>query len=752
MYSLRVLRFVRSRLLPIFIALLLGLVWATGYGYLRLHQQLPPALEGLDLWVEGEVVGLPRVNERSQGFMLQVLKLELPDEAAHQLGDLVTTQSLQRLRINWYKNWREVRPGERWRLLLRLKRPHGFANPGGFDYQGWLFQQGVGATGYVREHEGNHRFAAANYFHEPLDQWRYQLYQRLFERFKEDPLKGLLMALLMGERKDVDNEQWQLLSQTGTNHLFVISGLHVGFVALCAYLVFFNLSRWLLLGPPRIAAQQVAVVAALLAACAYAAIAGFSLPTQRALIMLVVMLAGRLLRRKVNVWHSFFMALLLVLLWDPLAPQAVGFWLSFGAVGSLLYAFGKRTDSRGFWWRWLRPQWVVFIAFLPVLLFFFQQASLVSPLANIIAIPVVGFILVPLCVLLVLLDVAWQITGLELFDYLAGQLSWAASWCLDVMVAFLRLLADLPAGQWQNALSLGALLCALGGILLLLSPRGVPARWLAVFCFLPLFMGADNRPHFGSFEVTVLDVGQGLSVHVATRNHHLIYDVGARFNDNFDAASSVILPYLRQQGITSLDRVIVSHGDNDHAGSLPVLLAEIPVNEVISGASRAVAQRADVIPCQDDFSWQWDGVTFHLMQVEALFWNKENNRSCVLKVSSNKLSLLIPGDIESSGEAELLKKYGETLQADVLVAPHHGSLTSSGDAFLSQVKPFAVIVSSGYRNRFGHPHHKILARYQKHNIEMVNTAHEGAIQVTNGQSGKRPQLMLYRQTFRRYWF
>jgi len=445
-----------------------------------------------------------------------------------------------------------------------------------------------------------------------------------------------------------------------------------------------------------------------------------------------------------------------VLLWDPLAPQGVGFWLSFGAVGSLLYAFGLRTHSRGFWWRWIRPQWVVFVAFFPVLLFFFQQVSLVSPLANVIAIPVVGFVLVPLCVLMVGAEIVVQITGLGVFETLVNQLSFAASFGLELIVELLRLLAEIPGGQWVSTLSVWALLCALAGVLLMLSPCGLPARWLALFCFLPLFVGPDNKPPSGYFEMTVLDVGQGLAVQISTRNHHLVYDVGARFNANFDAASAVILPYLRQRGIRSLHRVIISHGDNDHAGSLPMLLAELPVDDVMSGASGKVSEREDVMPCQAGFSWQWDQVTFELMQTESLFWNKENNRSCVLKVSTQNMSVLVPGDIETRAEVALVKKYGEALQADVLLAPHHGSLSSSSDVFLNQVQPSVVIVSSGYRNRFGHPHPKVMARYQERQINVLNTANEGAIRVSNRQAELEPEagpvIESYRHEFKRYWF
>jgi len=731
------------RSVSIFLPLMLGLLWASGYGYLGLKQLLPFDLEGVDVWVEGEVVGLPVERERSQRFELKVITVELSGQPVE--------LSLQKVRINWYQTSLTVKPGERWRFLLRLKRPHGFANPGGFDYQGWLFQQSIGATGYVRKHEDNHQLAAAGY-RQLLDQWRYLLYQRLSERLENYPNKGLMLALLMGERGDISNSQWQLLSRTGTNHLFVISGLHVGFVALCAYLVFFNLSRLLLIGPPHIAAQQVGVCSALICSFAYAGMAGFSLPTQRALIMLVVMLAGRLLRRRVNIWHSYLMALLLVLLWDPLAPQSVGFWLSFGAVGSLMYAFSLRTDSRGIWWRWLRPQWVVFVAFIPVLLFFFQQVSLISPLANVVAIPVVGLFMVPVCVFMAVLEIVLQFTGSSWIEGLARLFSWLSSYSLSLLILFLNLLAELPFAQWKSSLSVWGLALAIAGVLLLLAPRGLPARWLALCCFLPIFISNDNQPSIGAFEMTVLDVGQGLSVHISTRHHHLIYDVGARFNANFDVSSAVILPYLRKRDIESLDRVVISHGDNDHAGSLPVLLAGMPVTQVISGASQVVDNSIETISCQDDFSWQWDEVTFLLMQADQSLWSNENNRSCVLKISSKNFGVLISGDIEAAAERGLLEKYGETLQVDVLLAPHHGSQSSSSAALLDQVKPNLVIVSSGYRNRFGHPHPKVVARYQQRQIEVINTAEQGAITLSSQERQIEPVVESYRQEFKRYWF
>lgn len=726
------------------IPLCFGLLWASVYGYLGLSQQLPEELEGVDVWVEGTVSGLPKVTARSQRFEFDINKVESSEGVYQHLN-------LQKIRVNWYQRDMLVLPGERWRLLVRLKRPHGFANPGGFDYEGWLFRQGIGATGYVRGDDKSHRIIPPGY-RNLLDQWRHKLLAGLSNHLVHNPNKGFLLALLIGERSEIDDEQWQLLSTTGTNHLFVISGLHVGFVALCGYVLFFQLSRLLLLGPPRIAAQQVGAIGALLTSCCYAAIAGFSLPTQRALIMLVVMLLGRLCRRQINVWHSFCLALLLVLLWEPLAAHSPGFWLSFGAVGSLLYAFSHRTDSTGFWWRWIRPQWVVFIAFVPVLLFFFQQASLVSPLANILAIPVVGFVIVPLCLLVVMLQILAELSNAVIFYQAVDGLLKLTSFSLSQVFTYIQWLAEMPWAKWTHVISLWSLLPALAGVLLLLAPPGLPARWLGWFCFLPLFTGIETAPDSGGFEVAVLDVGQGLAVVVRTENYQLLYDTGARFSKSFDAASAVVLPYLRQQGVNQLDKLVISHGDNDHAGALPQLLENIEVSEIISGASATKTIGLEALACEGGKSWRWDGVHFELMRAERNVWDNENNRSCVLMIRSEQMAVLVSGDIETAGEVSLIRHYGDGLRADVLLAPHHGSKTSSSENFLDAVRPEIVIFSSGYRNRFGHPHPKVVARYRQREIEMLNTSEVGAVRIFANPEIPLLEIEKYRESFPRYWF
>ena len=270
--------------------------------------------------------------------------------------------------------------------------------------------------------------------------------------------------------------------------------------------------------------------------------------------------------------------------------------------------------------------------------------------------------------------------------------------------------------------------------------------------FLPIFATAESAPQHGQFEVMVLDVGQGLAVLVRTEKHQLLYDTGARFSESFDAASAVVLPYFRQQGVHKLDTLVISHGDNDHAGALPQLLEGTKVENIVSGASADKIIGFEANACESGKSWRWDGVHFELMQAERAVWRNENNRSCVLSVRNQQMTVLLPGDIESEAERALINHYGEALRADVLLAPHHGSLTSSSESFLETVQPKVGIFSSGYRNRFGHPHAKVVARYRRHEIEILTTAETGAIRIFSVPGEPSPGIEKYRQRFRRYWF
>lgn len=738
--SVLVLVSLKYKPIQVFGALSFGLIWGLLYGSLCLQQKLPENMENVDLLVTGQVIGLPKTSSSAtsvarQRFDFKVKTLLLPDDDA-------TEAAVKQIRINWYQTETPVNPGEIWQLRVRLKRPHGLANPGAFDYESWLVRRGINATGYVRKDAANQRLESAG-VRAPVDRARFFLYQRL-QSLSDYRYPGILLALLMGERSGVSSDLWQTFSATGTNHLFVISGLHVGFVALCSYFLVRQLSRIVVIGAPVIAAQQVAALFAILVSACYCALAGFALPTQRALIMLVVMMSAKVLKRQVHVGDSFIIALLFVLLWDPLAPRSLGFWLSFGAVGTLIAGFSGRTAQRSIWWRWGRPQWVIFVSFIPFLLFFFSQFSVISPLANSIAIPAVGLAVVPLCLL-----------GGLLLAVLGDSAQWffyGADFCLGVLVPLLQWMAGWPLAVVQLNPSGTALVLAGFGVLLVLAPAGLPARWLAILLFLPLLV--DNRGTLsdGAYKITVFDVGQGTSVLLETRNHRLLYDVGPGFSDSFNSAGMVLLPFFQRSLIRYVDRIVVSHSDNDHAGSLSYLISAVEFGDVISGSELPEFDKTKLVACQSGQSWQWDGVMFQLMQAERSAWTNENNRSCVLKVDNTHVSLLLTGDIESEAERSLVRQFGSQLASNIMLAPHHGSRTSSGQAFLQAVSPQLALFTVGYLNRFGHPKADVLDRYHRLGIETMDTIRSGAITIGVEFDDSSITIEQYRDQRTGYWF
>ncbi len=714
-------------------ALVIGLLWGFSYGWLGLQAILPDHLEGQELRVVGQVAGLPVQTERYQHFTMDVSEARLD-------GDGAIFENFNRIRINWYSLAQPVKPGEVWQFKVKLKRPHGLANPGTFSYETWLFRHGINATGYVRKDPENRRLATP-LFGRWIDRFRFNAFRELDSVLHETRYGALLSTLMLGQGSQLGAGQWALFTRTGTNHLFVISGLHVGFVALCAYLLAWHVSRLLLLGPPRFAAQRVATVAALIGAGGYCAMAGFSLPTQRAFIMLLVMLGGKLLQRRMNIWQGYSVALLIVLLLDPLAPQSGGFWLSFVAVGGLLLAFQGHTRQTGFWWQWVRPQWVVFLVLMPILVVYFQQVSLVGPLANLLAIPVVGFVVVPLSLLGGLLTLV-HVAAAQFVFQCADQI-------LGVVMAYLEFL-----DQWawiSQAVQLDGptAVFALCGALLLMLPAGLPARSLGIVCLLGLFVKHPEPLAPQSYRVLVFDVGQGFAALVQAPGHNLLYDTGPKFSDRFNAAEAVILPYLRQQGISRVDRLVVSHGDQDHAGAIEPLLQGMMIDAVISDAELHLEHAAR--SCSSAQHWQWGGVEFTLMSAVADARTNANNSSCVLRISNGQHAVLLAGDIESRAEFDLVRQFGERLKVDILMAPHHGSLTSSSEWFLNRVRPKHVVVSSGYRNRFGHPHPKIVQRYNERDIVQHRTARDGAILFEFDATSELPKISAYRRQARRYW-
>ncbi len=708
-----------------------GLLWALVYGHWLLDDALAPALEGHDLTVIGTVTDLPERRPRTTRFLFDIQRVT---------AGAAPGQVPARVRLSWYGEAPALVPGARWRLQVRLKRPNGYSNPGGLDYEAWLFRHRIRATGYVRHAVAAQRLPPAPARPgEALARARQRLAGELDAALDGAPHAGILKALAIGVRSGISEADWDTLRRTGTGHLVAISGLHIG---LLAGLVFFAVRRlWAALPGLvlRVPAPVAAAWAGLLAGLGYAALAGFSLPTQRALIMIALVMAAVVLRRAPRAGHALASAALGVLILDPLAVLAPGFWLSFGAVAVILYAQAGRLGRGNAWWRWGRVQWAVALGLLPLLLTLFQAASLVSPLANLVAVPVVSLLVIPPV-----------LAGTALLPWVPGLAAaalHAAAWLLAVLWHLLAGLAALPWAQWTGpAPDSAALVLATAGMALLLAPRGLPGRWLGLCMLLPAAVPQPLRPAPGEAWFTLLDVGQGLSAVVRTAHHTLVYDTGPRFPSGFNAGDAVVVPFLRHAGVGHLDLLLVSHGDMDHRGGAPAVRAAYPA-PVLTSAPRRL--RAPTRRCHAGLQWRWDGVRFRVLHPRGAA-ARGNNRSCVLRVDAGADSVLLPGDIEAGAERALLAR-GAPLRADILVAPHHGSTTSSTPAFVAAVAPQAVVFPVGYRNRYGFPKPSILARYAAQGVERFDSARDGAITYRLGGAPGLDPPERFRRASHRYW-
>lgn len=722
----------------------IGFLWAWFRASLLLSNGLPVEFEGQDILVEGIVSELPQVDERGIRFVFEVEKA-LPRTLHKSLDKNMPVLELGRIRLSWYGRQQTIIPGERWRFMVRLKRPWGMMNPGSFDYEAWLFQRGIRATGYVRSSKGtntenNIRLADSPWSY-PVQKLRDSLRGRLAQTLEDNPFRGIITALALGDRQAMTARQWEVFIATGTNHLMAISGLHIGLVAALAYLVM----RWLWVFAGSFAltvpAPKAGAFAALLAAVVYAALAGFSIPTQRALVMIAVAMGAVLLQRHVLPRQGLALALLLVLLLDPLAVLAPGFWLSFAAVAVILYGMSGRLSPRGLWWRWGRVQWLVAIGLLPFMLLLFGRVAPLSPLANIIAVPWMGFLVVPLTLLGTLL--------LPLAEPLASLLLNSATWLVECLWPLLEGLADASPGLQFPAPPLWTVLPGLVGMAWLLAPRGWPVRGLGIIGLLPMLLNNPVKPDVGEIWLTLLDVGQGLATVVQTTNHVLVYDTGPRFSASFDTGKAVVAPYLQHKGLGRIDTLVISHGDNDHIGGAQSLSRALPVEEILTSVSGKVHWQQST-PCQRGQQWRWDGVDFEVLHPPSHYRQRGNDGSCVIRVSNQAGDLLLTGDIEALSELELIVQEGDALQARVLIAPHHGSKTSSTESFIAAVAPEYVLIPVGYRNRYNLPNATVVSRYQNVASTLLDTASHGAISMVLA-NGQELSPSGYRSFARRYW-
>ncbi|UCP12514.1 DNA internalization-related competence protein ComEC/Rec2 [Pseudomonas sp. MM213] len=674
---------------------LFGISWAGANAQWALDDRLPAHLDGETRWVEGRVTGLPQNNDG-------VVRFELTDVRSRQ------AEVPQRMRLAWYDG-PPVNSGERWRLAVKLKRPAGLLNPHAFDYDAWLLAQRIGATGTIKDGE---RLREARWA------WRDSIRQRL-QTVDAQGRTGALIALVLGDGAGLSREDWQVLQDTGTVHLLVISGQHIGLLAGVVYLLIAGLARYGV-WPSRLPWLPWACALAFAAALGYGLLAGFEVPVRRACVMIGLVLLWRLRFRHLGAWWPLLLALNAVLLLDPLASLQPGFWLSFAAVAVLIFTFGGRLGPWRWWQTWTRAQWLIAIGLGPLLLVLGLPISLSGPVANLLAVPWISLLVLPPALLGTLL--------LPL-PYVGEGLLWLAGGLIDWLFKGLGLMAgQLPA--WvPTAIPLWIWALGMLGAFLLLMPRGVPLRPLGWPLLLLLVFPPRPLLPEGIAEVWQLDVGQGLAILVRTRHHTLLYDTGPRFGD-FDLGERVVLPAMRKLGVNELDLMLISHADADHAGGARAVANGLPIKLVLSGDPLALPAELHADACESGQQWTWDGVRFQLWQWPSA--TDRNQKSCVLQIEAKGERLLLTGDIDSAAERALLDS-PLAVPTDWLQAPHHGSRSSSSMALLTALQPKAVLISRGNGNSFGHPHPTVMARYKKRGMEIHDSAEQGAIRLHLGR-------------------
>ncbi|QNM97864.1 DNA internalization-related competence protein ComEC/Rec2 [Chitinimonas koreensis] len=722
------------------VAAALGVAYAGWRAETRLAQWLPAGLETRPLEIEGLVAGLPQPSRYGPRFRFAV------ERAPAGVPPLLLLNDYARPAADW-------QPGQRWRLTVRLKRPHGSANPGGTDYEAWLLGESIGASGSVARPG---RQLLRPFVATPataLHAARQALAGHIRAALGPRPYAEVIVALVVGEQSGIPPAQWTLFRNSGITHLVSISGLHVTLVAGLAG----ALAGWAWRRSARLAlrlpARQAALLAGVAAALGYSLLAGFSVPTQRTFFMLAVAALALLGGRATAVSTIWLAALGITVALDPWAVLSAGFWLSYLTVGAMLWALAGRHGA-AIGWRarlaqWGAVQWSATLGSLPLLAILFQQLPLSSPLANALAIPLVSAVVTPLA-----LAGALEPSGLLL------RLAHA------VLAFTLRLIEPLARGElvWSQALPPAwALLPACAAVALLLLPRGVPGRLASCVLLLPLLLPVRPGRGQGEFEATLFDVGQGLAVLVRTARHDLLFDTGA------EGGGGRVLPGgLRALGVRRLDLLVLSHDDRDHIGGAPAVLASVPVAALLgvappadpgagvpaTGAPAAGAPAAGLpphpppLPCRAGQRWRWDGVDFEILFPDAATdpQASDNARSCVLKISGPGGSLLLPADIGRAEEAGLP---AAALRTDVLAMPHHGSAGSSSPEFVAAAAPRLAVATSGYRNAFRHPRAEVVARYEAAGATVWRSDRDGAVTVRFGRDGWRAERWRVRHP--RYW-
>ena len=728
--ALCAIRFARARWIAIFA---LAFAWSALRGQWAMDARLPVEWEGRDFDVVGTVDELPERGEDASRFVLRI-------ESTTLAGESVSLRGLARL--SWYsRNVPEIDPCSRWQMRVRLKRPRGLVNTSGFDFERHALERGINAVGYVRDSTKAHQLPGPTLC---VDRWRDRIARGIATAVSDPHDARLLQALAVGDTRGLTPADWDVARANGVTHLLSISGFHVGVAALFgAWLAraFCWLLPMLLLRLPR---PLVESSAALLAAIGYGALAGNSLSTLRTVLMIGVFALTRATRRNSSVAQSLALAALVLLLLDPLSVLGAGFWLSFVGVAFLMLGLELPRGLSGHLKALGSAQMVMTLSLLPLSFWFFGQTSLLGALSNLLAVPLVSLAIVPLALIAALLLLIWA--------PLATPFLIAGAWLAHTQWWLWQVIASWPGAHWTlPEISPLALSLATLGALWLFLPRGLPLRWLGVFLFLPLLMPVIKRPPPGGFDALFVDVGQGLSVLVTTRDHAMLYDAGARFPSGFDLGSAAVLPSLHGLGVETLDLAIVSHADNDHAGGMPAVLADWPDADVFGGeiGRGEIAMR----PCRNGQRWDFDGVSIRVLRplVQDAKGTKSNDQSCVVLVEGQGGRLLLTGDISANTEPAIARMLAaEDPRPLMLSVPHHGSNRSSSHAFITALHPNMAIASAAWLSRFGHPHPLVVKRYADAGVPLLNTASSGAVMIHVAEDGTF-DVVKQRERRRAYW-
>lgn len=693
-------------------------------------QRLPTELIGVDIEVIGRVSQIPRINNSTVMFNFV-------------LDRAISSQTLasipKNLRLSCYKCTLTLRSGETWRLTVRLKPGRGHMNPGGFDYEKWLRAKGVDAVGYVRTKSENRRLDSSIGVLGLRD-----AFARTIQSLELTPgAKALTRALALGDGSELGHEFWGVLRKTGTSHLMVISGLHITLIAATVAGLFSLLWRPLTyLSVFKVSRRSFSFSMGVIAAIVYAGLAGFTVPTVRALIMLIAYLVFLHTRRHMGSLKPLAVSLVVVLVFQPYSPLMPGFWLSFFAVAFIHFYLTTRAARESWFFAYVHWHFALTIGMAPITVLFFGYFSPLAMLANFVAVPLVSMLVVPMVLLGAGLLFVFEAIGIMVLEFANGIMS--------VLMQGLSLLAEYEFAQiWLSGVTIWHCLIFLTGVLIWLVPFGWRIRWLAIPLVFSIFILDVKTLQPGEFEVKVLDVGQGLSVLVSTQKHHLLFDTGGRIGRGRTMAQSVVLPMLKYEGVGRLDKLVISHPDSDHSVGLGDITAGLNVDRVITEQSFSDEIMADEY-CELGVGWEWDGVRFEYLNKPGSHLRSKNDRSCVLMVSSGKTQVLLPGDIEEAGERQLLSSLGRT-GVELIVAPHHGSRTSSTEELLQRVRPRYVAFSVGWRNRYGFPNTDVVGRYETVGADVYRTDLGGMLAFRFDREGLTGEVIVYRDKFKEFW-